>query len=181
MCTCTHTHTEFGSLWPQHTERLWLGSPAFYSMLLRLLTNTHRYTLAQVWAPSAAKHKTTGCDWGQLVCSSIFSVYIFSPPWAVYLNYVLCLFFLKEGVTESASQALEQQQATKMRPFQSLWGLQLSHCIITWPLSSGQKHSGCLVPHVTAGITGKHAAHNGNDPVLGIFHTKLYAFKTNWN
>lgn len=69
---------------------------------------------------------------------------------------------------ESASQALEQQQATEMRPFQSLWGIQLSHCIITRLLSSGQKHSGCLVPRVFPGVT----LHNRSDPVYGIFSSQ---------
>lgn len=81
-CTCSHRHThkQFGSLWPQHTERLWLDSPAFYSMLLRLLTNTHGYThlhrSGHCLQPNIKPQAATEANWSApLYFQSIYSVH----------------------------------------------------------------------------------------------------------
>lgn len=72
----TNTHKQFGSLWPRHTERLWLNSPAFYSMLLTLLrlTHTHTHTGLGTICSQTLNHRLWLRQTGLLLY--IFSLYI---------------------------------------------------------------------------------------------------------
>lgn len=76
----TNTHKQFGSLWPRHTERLWLNSPAFYSMLLTLLRLTHRHTHSyrsgHRLQPNTKPQAVIEADWpAPLYFQSIYSVH----------------------------------------------------------------------------------------------------------
>lgn len=126
----TYMHKQFGSLWPWHTERLWLDSPAFYSMLLTLLTDTHKsgHRLQQNTKPQAVIE----ADWpAPLYFQSIYSV----QP-SLYISIMCSASFPKRMGDRVCEQAAEK------RPFQSLWGF----TIITWLLSFRQNHSGHFGP-----------------------------------